>query len=172
MKGISRAWVGRGVIAVLLAVFVNAILDALSVDHDEALVALVVLASVAAGALTMAALETETRTAWTVRRSDALPSTGEDTRTAMYRHVIEVHLTSQDADDAIVWQVADLAKHRMRQLHGVRIEESPERATELLGPALAEWVSHDRRHRYEPGVRRRRYTVAQLGDAVRRIEEL
>jgi hypothetical protein len=172
VKRISGAWVGRAVVAVLLAVFLNAILDALSVDHDESLVALLALASVAAGALTMAALETETRTAWTVRRSDALPSTGEDTRTAMYRHVIEVHLTSQDADDAIVWQVADLAKHRLRQLHGLRFEESPERVTELLGPVLAEWVSHDRRHRYVPGARHRRYTVAQLGDAVRRIEEL
>ena len=136
------------------------------------LVSLLVLASVAAGALAMAALETESRPAWTVRRSDAQPSTGEDTRTAMYRHVIEVHLTSQEADEAILWQVADLAKHRMRQLHGVRLEESPQRATELLGPELAEWVSHDRRHRYEPGARHRRYTVAQLGDAVRRIEEL
>jgi hypothetical protein len=60
----------------------------------------------------------------------------------------------------------------MRQLHGLRFEDSPERATELLGPVLAECVSHDRRHRYVPGARHRRYTVAQLGDAVRRIEEL
>ena len=120
----------------------------------------------------MGALDAGAVPSWTVRRGDVAPDRGEDTRTAMYRHVIEVHLTSQEADDAIVWQIADLARHRMRQLHGVRYEESPERAAELLGPELADWVSHDRRHRYVPGARHRRYTVAQLGDAVRRIEEL
>ena len=82
----------------------------------------------------------------------------------MYRHVIEVHLTSQDADDAIVWQIADLARQRMRQLHGLRYDEDPERATELLGPVLADWVSHDRRHRYVPG----RAAPALLGRPARR----
>jgi hypothetical protein len=167
-----RTWVGRAVLAVLLAVLTNAILSALSIDHDAALVALLAAASVATVILAMAALDTGVRPAWTVRRSDARPQRGEDTRTAMYRHVIEAHLASQEADDAIVWQVADLARKRLRQLHGLRYEDSPERVIELLGPDLAEWVSHDRRHRYVPGARPRRYSVAQLGDAVRRIEEL
>ncbi len=167
-----RAWVGQVVIAALLALLANATLSAVDVDHDAALVALLAAASVAAVVLAMVVLDTDARTWWTVRRSDALPERGEDTRTAMYRHVIEAHLSSQEADDAIVWQVADLAKLRLRQLHGLRYDASPERATELLGPQLAEWMSHDRRHRYVPGARHRRYTVAQLGEVVRRIEEL
>jgi hypothetical protein len=165
-------WVARGVVAVLVAVGTNAALSLLSVEHDAALVALLAVATVAAVVLTLSALDADTRTGWTVRRSDARPATGEDTRTAMYRHVIEAHLTSRDADEAVVWQIADLARLRLRQLHGLRYEESPERVTVLLGPVLAEWVSHDRRHRYVPDARHRRYTVAQLGDAVRRIEEL
>jgi hypothetical protein len=169
---VRRAWIGRVLLAVLLAVLTNATLSALAVEHDAALVALLAAASVAAVVLTMVVLDTEARTGWTVRRSDALPERGEDTRTAMYRHVIEVHLSSQEADDAIVWQIADLAKLRLRQLHGLRLEASPDRAAEMLGPQLAEWVSHDRRHRYVPGERHHRYSVAQLGDVVRRIEEL
>ena len=90
----------------------------------------------------------------------------------MYRHVIEAHLSSREADDAVVWQLADLAARRLRQVHGLRYADDPARATELLGPQLAEWVSHDRRHRYAPGPRHRRYTVQQLGRGRPRIEEL
>ena len=172
MRRLAHAWLGPLVVATLLAVAANAALSLLSVDHDAALVALVAATTVAAGFLALAALDAEASPGWTVRRGDARPDTGEDTRTAMYRHVIEAHLTSRVADDAIVWQIADLARHRLRQLHGVRYDASPERATELLGPVLAEWVSHDRRHRYVPGARHERYSVAQLGEVVRRIEEL
>lgn len=168
----TRAWIGRGVAAVLLALAANAALSTLSVEHDAALVALLAFATVAASGLALSALDADTRFAWTVRRADARPEGGEDTRTAMYRHVIEAHLTSQDADDAIVWQIADMAKHRVRQLHGLRHDESPEETTDLLGPVLGEWVSHDRRHRYVPGARHHRYSVGELGDVVRRIEEL
>jgi len=172
VKPETRTWVGRAVVAVLAAVAANATLSALEIDHDAALVALLAVATVAGVMVSLAALDTSGRTDWTVRRSDARPETGEDTRTAMYRHVAEVHLTSRDADDAIVWQIADLARQRVRQLHGLRYDEAPEQVTELLGPVLADWVSRDRRHRYVPDARHRRYSVAQLGDVVRRIEEL
>lgn len=165
-------WLGPVVVAALLAVFTNAALSLLSVEHDTALVALLAATTVAAGVLALAALDSDARPRWTIRRGDSAPGTGEDTRTVMYRHLVEAHLTSRVADDEIVWRIADLARHRLRQLHGVRWEESPERATELLGPVLAEWVSHDRRHRYVPGAPHQRYSVAQLTDAVRRIEEL
>jgi hypothetical protein len=33
-------------------------------------------------------------------------------------------------------------------------------------------VSHDRRHRYVPDARHTRYSVAQLGEALDRIEQL
>jgi len=172
VKRPNRVWIVRGVIVVLVAVGANAILSTISVEHDAALVALLAAAVLAAGTLALGALDSGVAPSWSVHRGDAAPDRGEDTRTAMYRHVIQVHLTSQDADDAIVWQIADLAAHRVRQLYGVRYQDSPERVIELLGPELAEWVSHDRRHRYLPGVRRRRHSVAQLGEAVRRIEEL
>jgi hypothetical protein len=168
----ARVWIVRALMALLLAVGTNAVLSASSVEHDPALVALLVVAVVAAFVLAMTALESDARVGWTVRRGDARPGTGEDTRTSTYRHVIEVHLTSLDADDTVVWRIADLAKVRLRQLYGVRPEESPERTTELVGPVLAEWMSHDRRHRYLPDTRHRRYSVAELGEVVRRIEEL
>jgi hypothetical protein len=160
------------VVSTLVAVGVNASLSAMGVAHDVALVALVAAATVAACGLVLAALDTGGRTGWRIRRSDAAPGSGEDTRTAMFRHVVEVHLTSQHADDAVVWQIADLARLRLRQLHGVRYEDDPQRATELLGPVLAEWVSHDRRHRYVPDSRHRRYSIAQLGEVLERVEQL
>ena len=122
--------------------------------------------------LTLEALDSATRLPWVARRLDALPDRGEDTRTAMYRHVVEAHVTSREADDAVVWQLADLARRRLRQVHGLRPQDDPARTEQLLGPLLAEWVSHDRRDRYTPGQRHTRYTVAALGEVVRRIEAL
>jgi hypothetical protein len=167
-----RAWAGRATVALVLALVANAILSELAVEHDAALVTLLAFATVAALVLSLEALDSSTRTGWTVRRGDARPESGEDTRTAMYRHVVEVHLSSRDADDAIIWQVADLARQRLRQLHGLRYEDSPLEVAALVGEPLAEWLSHDRRHRYAPGVRHQRYSVDQLAEAMRRVEEL
>ena len=55
----------------------------------------------------------------------------------MYRHLIEAHETSREADDTVLWQMADLASRRLRQVHGIRYADDPDRATELLGPVLA-----------------------------------
>jgi hypothetical protein len=167
-----RSWLGRLLLALLVAVAVNVVLSGLSVDHDVTLVAVLAATTVAVGVLTLQALDLLTRVPWMVPRTDSRPSRGEDTRTATYRRVVEAHLTSREADDAIIWQLADLARRRLRQVHGFRPEEDPARTEELLGPRLAEWVSHDRRHRYVPGQPHPRYTVAVLSDAVRRIEEL
>ena len=169
---LSPVWVARAVVAIAAAVAVNVGLTALHVDHDAPLVALLAATAVAAGVLAMESIEAFTRLPWTAPRPDARPDPGEDTRTAMFRHVIEAHETSHDADDAVLWQLADLAARRLRQLHGIRYADDPERATELLGPLLSDLVSRDRRHRYDPGHRHHRYTVAQLGELVQRIEAL
>jgi hypothetical protein len=162
--------VGRAIVALLAAVLVNVSLTALRIDHDAPVVALLAVTVVAAGVLALESMEGSTHVSWTAPRPDSRADPGEDTSTATYRHVIEAHETSREADDAVLWQLADLAARRMLQLHGFRYAEDPERATELLGPHLADLVSRDRRHR--PGQRHRRYSVAQLGELVRRIEQL
>jgi hypothetical protein len=172
MRQDRRRWLGRLLVAVLVGVGVNALLSGLSVDHDTALIGLLAATTVAVGVLTLEALDHATRVPWVARRPDARPDRGEDTRTAMYRHVVEAHLTSREADDAVIWQLADLARRRLRQVHGLRPQDDPARTMELLGPVLADWVSHDRRDRYTPGQRHPRYTVAALGEVVRRIETL
>ena len=140
-------------------------LSALRIEHDAPLVALLAATTVAAGVLALEALGRHARRPWTAPRPDARPDPGEDTRTAMFRHLVEAHETSREADDAVLWQIADLARRRLRQVHGFRYADDPARANELLGPLLADLVSRDRRHRYEPGRRHPRYTVAELGDA-------
>ena len=166
-----RAWTGRAVVALLGAAAVNLALSELSYPHDVMLLSLLSITTVAAVVLALEALDATSGLPWTAPRQDARPGPGEDTRTAMYRHVIEAHLSSREADDAVVWQVADLAARRLRQVHGFRYADDPARATELLGPELAEWLSRDRRQRYGAGPGHR-LTVEQLGVAVARIEEL
>lgn len=169
---VERVWLGRAVIAVVAAVSVNLSLSVLEIEHDAPLVALLVATAVAAGVLMLASVDAYARMPWTAPRPDARPSPGEDVRTQMFRHQIEVHETSHDADDAVLWQMADLAKRRLRQVHGIRYSDDPLRAQQLLGPLLSDLVSRDRREHYRPDHRHQRYSVAELGDVVRRIEEL
>jgi hypothetical protein len=118
------------------------------------------------------ALESATRLPWTGPRTDAKPPSGEDTRTAMLRHLVEIHQTSYDADDAVLWQLADLASARLRQTQGIRYADDPDRVVELLGPVLADWVGRGRRERYRPDARTHRYSPAALGAMLDRIEAL
>jgi hypothetical protein len=168
----TRVWVARAVLAAAAAVSVDLGMSAVEVDHDAPMVALLVVTTFAAGFLALESLEAHTQLPWTAPRPDAHPHPGEDTRTAMYRHMIEAHEGSRDADDTVLWQVADLAKRRLRQVHGLRYADDPGRATELLGPILADLVSRDRRSRYQPGGRHRRFSVDELGELVQRVERL
>ena len=168
----ERVWVGRAILAIAAAVSVNLSLSALQVEHDAPMISLLVATTVAAVVLTLEAIDSFSRMPWTAPRPDARPHPGEDVRTQMFRHLVEVHETSHDADDAVLWQIADLAKRRLRQVHGIRYADDPARARELLGPLLSDLVARDRRQRYQPDQHHRRHTVAQLGDLVGRIEEL
>ncbi len=172
MTAARRTWTGVAAAASLAALTVNGALVVLGVEHDATLITLLALATVVTGLLLLSGLDAHVRLPWSTARPDAHPDPGEDPRTAMYRHTIEVHLTSRDHDDAVVWRLADLAAQRVRQLHGIRYADDPARVTELLGEPLAGWVATDRRERYQPDHRHRRYTVAQLTEVVRRIEQL
>ena len=167
-----RIWVARVILAAASAVTVDLALSAMEVEHDAPLVALLTVTVIAAGILAIEVLEAHTSLPWMAPRPDARPQPGEDTRTAMFRQMIQVHEGSREADDTVLWQIADLAKRRLRQVHGIRYADDPGRATELLGPVLADLVSRDRRHRYEPGRRNRRYSVDELGELVQRVEQL
>ncbi len=165
-------WVGHAAATLVAAAVANVILTAIGVAHDTALVTLLTAAVVAVGALLLRLVETAPSPSWTVVRQDAAPDPGEDTRTAMFRHLIEVHETSRNHNDTILWQLRDLADRRVRQVHGFRPADDPARAADLVGPLLADLLSRDPRRRYRPDHHYPRYTPAQLGDAVRRIEEL
>ena len=168
----TRVWVGRVALAAMSAVLVNLALFVLEVEHDAPMVALLTVATFAAGVLALQSLEAHTQLPWSAPRPDARPNPGEDTRTTMFRHMIEAHEGARDPDDTVLWQIADLAKRRLRQVHGLGYADDPGRATELLGPVLADLVSRDRRSRYQPGRRQRRYSVDELGELVHRVERL
>lgn len=167
-----REWLGPAVVALLAAAGLNSALSLLEVPHQPWLVALLVCAVVATGWLLLTALDATERLPWTRPRSDAEPATGEDTRTAMYRHVIEVHFSAHERDETVVWQLADLAARRLRQVHGLSHADDPVKVADLLGEPLASWVAVDRRDRYRPDHRYPRHTLEELTEAVSRIERL
>ena len=169
---IPRAWWTGGVLTLAGAAAFNVALTALGVEHDALLIGELALATTGVLLVAIEALDPRPPLTWLTQLPLERPGTGEDSHTEELRWLVEVHLSSQGSDDAVLWKLADLAARRMRQVHGVSYAEDPRRTVELLGPVLGEWVSHDRRHRYDPAHRRHRYTLAQLTDVVRRIEAL
>ena len=165
-------WTGRAVVAVVAAVLVNGALSLLGLTHDAVLVSLLAAATVAASVLAIEAVDATTHTPWTTHRGAARPSSGEDARTAMFRRMVEGHHTSYEQDDTIIWQIGDLARQRLRQVHGLRYADDPERAAALLGPDLAGWVARDRRSPDQQEGRPVRYSHVMLGEVLTRIEEL
>lgn len=171
---LSGPWIGRVAVAVAAALVFNLSLSSLGYEHDTVLISLLVATLVAGGVLALEALETHTQFSWTAPNPAAPPDLGEDAGTTSFRHLIEVHETSRDADDAVLWQIAELAQRRLRQVQGPRYAEDPARVSELLGPYLADLVMRDRRQRHHDTQEDRnpRFSVAQLREMVRRIEAL
>lgn len=163
---------GTAAIALVASLVVNGALVVLDVAHDTVLITVLALATAATGVLLVRGADAQDRPSWTTLRPDARADLGEDTRTATHRHVIEAHLTARVPDDAVIWLLADLAAVRLRQVHGIQYADDPQRVTELLGPRLAGWMSVGRRQRYRPEQRHRRYSVAELGAELARIEAL
>lgn len=168
----ARTWSTPLVVALAGAAAVNLGLSALGVEHDPLLIAVLALAVAALLLVVVEVLDPRPPLTWLARLPNERADTGEDSHTEELRWLVEAHVASQGADDAVLWKLADLASRRMRQVHGVSWADDPRRTTELLGPQLAEWVSHDRRHRYDPAHHRHRHSLAQLGEVLRRIEDL
>ncbi len=169
-RRLAGPWIAPAVVATAGSLVLNLAMSSLGYEHDAPLVSLLVVTIVAVGVLALEALEVHSRTTWTAPAPGSRQDPGEDVGTTAFRHLIEVHQISRDADDAVLWQIADLARRRLRQVHGLRWDDDPDRVVELLGPQLADLVSRDRRHRHDEN--HPRLTVAQLGELVGRIEAL
>ena len=70
MRATTRAWVGRGLVAVIVAVIANAVLSVMAIEHDAALVARSAPSAVGArhhDAHAEEATGSNRKTAWSVR---------------------------------------------------------------------------------------------------------
>jgi hypothetical protein len=172
MGGLPRAWWVAGGAALVAAAVASVTFSVLDIEHDPVPIALIGLAAVATGTVVLATAATGERLPWTTPRDLLAPETGEDLRTEEFRWMVEAHVASRGSDDAVLWKMADLAATRLRQVHGLRYVDDPDRVSAMVGPLLAEWLSHDRRHRYDPAHRHVRYSVTELAEVVRRIEAL
>lgn len=172
MYGVPRAWWWALASGLVAGTTVNLALSDAGIEHDALLVLLIGLATAAVATLGLEALGDTSAPPWTVPASAARSDHGEDLRTEELRWLVEAHLSRRSADESVVWQLAELARRRLRQVDGPGWADDPARVRELVGPQLAEWLSHDRRHRYDPTHRHPHHSFEQLEDALRRIEQL
>jgi len=157
-----RGWIVRGLVVVVLAVAVNALLDLVSRRHDVVLVTLAVVCVVAAIGLVLDGTGSAAPVSWSVERlADSRPVRREATL-ASYERLLERHWASRDPDTALQQRLLSLVEHRLAQTGGMAAEDRTERLRAALGTDLD--VLADPRPR--------RLSAAQISRVIDRIEEL
>jgi hypothetical protein len=97
---------------------------------------------------------------WSVDTVQPVIAPGQDTRLAMYSRVISGHLDSRDVDATLRDRLAALAGVRLRQRHGIGLQDPDARI--LLGAEVADILTGPPR----------RLSRGQIESCVRQIEEL
>ena len=151
--------------AVLLALVTWLVLVLLRFEPDPVRVLLIVALVAAVGHLLGDALGTEEPTVrlWAIDVDESVRPAGQDARLSFLVRVLSQHQVARHPDGHLAECLTELADRRLQQRHGVRREQEPERAAELLGPDL------DRVLTEAPG---RRLSPTEIDRHLRRIEEL
>ena len=150
---------------VLVAVVTWLVLALLRFEPDPVRVLLIVALVAAVSRLLDAALSAEEPTVrlWAIDVEDAVRPAGQDARLSFLVRVLSQHQVARHPDGHVAECLTELADRRLQQRHGVRREDEPERAAELLGPDLSRVLAE------APG---RRLSPAEIDRHLRRIEEL
>ena len=151
--------------AVLIAVLTWLFLVVLSFEPDPVRVLLIVALVVAVSQLLGDTLGTEEPTLrlWAIDVPDSARPAGQDARLSFLVRVLSQHQVARHPDAHVAECLTELADRSLQQRRGVRREEDPERAAELLGPDLTRFLGE------APG---RRLSPAEIDRHLRRIEEL
>ncbi|MET1058348.1 MAG: hypothetical protein ABWX84_02040 [Nocardioides sp.] len=100
---------------------------------------------------------------WSLETEEPIRPAGQDARLSFLVRVITQHQVARHPDARLAESLAELTDRRLLQRHGVRREQDPERAAELLGPDLTALLSE------APG---RRLGLAEIDRHLQRIEAL
>jgi hypothetical protein len=150
---------------VLVALLAWLVLVVLDFEPDPVRVVLIVALVAAVSQLVGDALGTEEPTLrlWAIDAADPVRPAGQDTRLSFLVRVLSQHQVARHPDAHVAECLTELADRRLQQRHGVRREQEPQRAAELLGPDLSRLLVE------VPG---RRLSPAEIDRHLRRIEEL
>jgi hypothetical protein len=151
--------------AVLAASLAWVALALLDFEPDPVRVPLLVALIAAVSHLMSDALGTEEPVLrmWAIDVPEPVRPVGQDARLSFLVRVLAQHQVARHPDARLAECLAELADRRLQQRHGVRREQEPQRAAELLGPDLSRVLTE------APG---RRLSTAEIDRHLRRIEEL
>ena len=150
---------------VLLALLTWLFLVLLDFEPDPVRVILIVALVAAVSGLVSDALGAEepTQRLWGIDAQDSVRPAGQDARLSFLVRVLSQHQVARHPDAHVAECLTELADRQLQQRHGVRREQEPQRAAELLGPELSRLLVE------APG---RRLSPTEIDRHLRRIEEL
>jgi hypothetical protein len=151
--------------AVLVAVMTWLVLVLLQFEPDPVRVLLIVALVAAVSHLLGEALGAQEPMVrqWMTDVEESVRPAGQDARLSFLVRVLTQHQVARHPDGHLAECLTELADRRLQQRHGVRREQEPERAAQLLGPDLSRVLTE------APG---RRLSPAEIDRHLRRIEEL
>lgn len=141
-----------------------------SLPHSLPETVLVILLGGAAVTLTLTSVarigEGVERAHWlSTPRTDAVPPAALDYRLLRLRRDLRDAVERDDRRDDVHAVVRELAAERLRARHDIDLDTQPERAEQLVGPALWHYLTH-------PPTDTRRRSRSALENAIDRIEKL
>jgi len=151
--------------AVLVAVLTWLVLVLLQFEPDPVRVLLIVALVAAVSHLLGEALGAQEPMVrqWMTDVEESVRPAGQDARLSFLVRVLTQHQVARHPDGHLAECLTELADRRLQQRHGVRREQEPERAAQLLGPDLSRVLTE------APG---RRLSPAEIDRHLRRIEDL
>ena len=166
MRRLSRPGGWQSIVgAVLVAVLTWLVLVLLQFEPDPVRVLLIVALVAAVSHLLGEALGAQEPMVrqWMTDVEESVRPAGQDARLSFLVRVLTQHQVARHPDAHLAECLTELADRRLQQRHGVRREQEPERAAQLLGPDLSRVLTE------APG---RRLSPAEIDRHLRRIEEL
>jgi hypothetical protein len=163
LRGVPLRWRHRLLTALVLWLSATVVLAVLGNDPRPGLLAGLVAVATGLWGLFLDATATAQPVRWQLEADEPVRARESDARLDLLERVVAAHLDARDTTDQLQRCLAALADERLVARHGVSRRADPDRAAQLLGRPLTDFLAQP-----HP----RRLSLAQIDLLLTRIEAL